>query len=106
MHAYTTYCKDTVALFEGMLISVLKELHVYSKLENFKVLLHLFAGRRQCLGEQLARMELFLYFATLLHRFQFQPPEGVSRLSEGSRFGISLRPEPFKVRAKRRNKDN
>ncbi|KAJ8283590.1 hypothetical protein COCON_G00024400 [Conger conger] len=36
------------------------------------------AGRRACLGESLARMELFLFFTFLLQRFRFTPSPGVS----------------------------
>ncbi|KAJ7989879.1 hypothetical protein DPEC_G00309050 [Dallia pectoralis] len=36
------------------------------------------AGRRTCLGESLARMELFLFFTSLMQHFRFSPPPGVT----------------------------
>ncbi|XP_032398639.1 cytochrome P450 2K1 [Etheostoma spectabile] len=36
------------------------------------------AGHRACPGESLARMELFIFFTTLLQHFRFTPPPGVS----------------------------
>ncbi|KAL8173141.1 UNVERIFIED_CONTAM: hypothetical protein K2H54_040595 [Gekko kuhli] len=36
-------------------------------------------GRRVCAGETLARMELFLFFVSLLQRFTFQPAPGMSK---------------------------
>uniref|UniRef100_A0A3P8T440 Cytochrome P450 2K1-like n=1 Tax=Amphiprion percula TaxID=161767 RepID=A0A3P8T440_AMPPE len=36
------------------------------------------AGRRNCLGESLATMQLFIFLATLLQHFRFTPAPGVS----------------------------
>lgn len=50
-----------------------------------------------CPGEQLARMELFLMFATLLRTFQFQLPEGSQGLRLDYVFGGTLQPHPQKI---------
>lgn len=36
------------------------------------------AGRRVCLGESLAKMELFLFFTSLLQHFRITPPPGLT----------------------------
>uniref|UniRef100_A0A8C9XMZ9 Cytochrome P450 2K1-like n=1 Tax=Sander lucioperca TaxID=283035 RepID=A0A8C9XMZ9_SANLU len=50
------------------------------------------AGRRICLGEGLARMELFIFFTSLLQHFRFTPPPGVSEdeLDLTPRLGFTL----------------
>lgn len=40
-------------------------------------------GKRACAGEPLARMELFLYFVSLLQTFEFVPPDGIIPSLEG-----------------------
>ncbi|XP_048085062.1 cytochrome P450 2K1-like [Alosa alosa] len=57
------------------------------------------AGRRVCLGESLARMELFLFFTTPLLHFHFTPPPGVSEdeLDLTPAVGFTLTPSPHKL---------
>lgn len=62
-------------------------------------LISFFAGRRVCLGESLARMELFLFFTSLLQRFCFTPPPGVSEdeLDLTPVVGFTLTPLPHEL---------
>ncbi|XP_056609426.1 cytochrome P450 2K1-like [Triplophysa dalaica] len=66
------------------------------------------AGRRMCLGEGLARMELFLFFTSLLQHFRFTPPPGVSEdeLDLTPVVGLVLNPSPHKLCAVRRAEQN
>ncbi|XP_064189690.1 cytochrome P450 2J2-like [Anguilla rostrata] len=54
------------------------------------------AGKRVCLGEQLARMELFLFFVFIFQKFSFSPVQGVELNLEGQ-IGATLTPVPFKI---------
>jgi cytochrome P450 len=56
-------------------------------------------GRRVCLGESLARMQLFLYMTCLVQRFEFLPPEGEGPPSTKGILGLTYSPEAFKFRA-------
>ncbi|XP_060128267.1 cytochrome P450 2K6-like isoform X2 [Zootoca vivipara] len=57
------------------------------------------AGRRACLGETLAKMELFLFFTSLLQRFTFQPPPGTSQedLDLTPAVGLTTPPMPHQL---------
>ncbi|KAM6160957.1 LOW QUALITY PROTEIN: cytochrome P450 2B5-like [Erethizon dorsatum] len=55
------------------------------------------AGHRVCPGDQLARMELFLMFATLLRTFRFQLPEGTPGLRLEYVFRGTLQPQPQEI---------
>ncbi|KAJ7345737.1 hypothetical protein JRQ81_001687 [Phrynocephalus forsythii] len=57
------------------------------------------AGRRICVGETLAKMELFLFFTSLLQRFTFQPPPGTSKedLNLTPALGMTTPPTPFNI---------
>ncbi|XP_061830178.1 cytochrome P450 2K1-like [Nerophis lumbriciformis] len=57
------------------------------------------AGRRACLGEGLARMELFIFFTHLLQRFRFTPAPGMSedQLDLTPVVGFTLSPLPHQL---------
>ncbi|XP_064859864.1 cytochrome P450 2U1 [Oncorhynchus nerka] len=54
-------------------------------------------GRRVCMGEQLAKMELFLMFTSLLQAFSFRLPEGLAPPPMHGRFGLTLAPCSYTV---------
>ncbi|KAF5897978.1 cytochrome P450 2F2-like [Clarias magur] len=55
------------------------------------------AGPRVCLGEGLARMELFLFLVTLLHRFEFVWPEDAGEPDFTPVFGLVMSPRPYRM---------
>ncbi|XP_051021581.1 cytochrome P450 2U1 [Acomys russatus] len=59
-------------------------------------------GKRVCMGEQLAKMELFLVFVSLMQSFTFALPEGSEKPSMTGRFGLTLAPHPFNVTVSKR----
>ncbi|XP_056379001.1 cytochrome P450 2C14-like isoform X2 [Hyla sarda] len=55
------------------------------------------AGSRVCLGEQLARSEVFNFFSTLMRSFSFQLPEGVTEVNTKYIYKLTLQPHPFRI---------
>ncbi|XP_074121896.1 cytochrome P450 2J4-like [Sminthopsis crassicaudata] len=65
----------------------------FKKRESF---LPFSVGKRACLGEQLARAELFLFFTSLLQKFTFQPPPN-SQLSLDFQISMAVSPLPYQI---------
>ncbi|RUS78546.1 hypothetical protein EGW08_013689 [Elysia chlorotica] len=55
-------------------------------------------GRRVCLGESLAKMELFLFLGALVQRFRLLPSVPGQLPPQKALFGVTCPPEPFTLR--------
>ena len=49
-----------------------------------------------CMGEQLAKMELFLMFVSLMQSFTFVLPKDSKPILTG-KYGLTLAPHPFNI---------
>eukprot|EP00092_Neocalanus_flemingeri_P065658 GFUD01079879.1.p1 GENE.GFUD01079879.1~~GFUD01079879.1.p1 ORF type:complete len:438 (-),score=100.01 GFUD01079879.1:38-1351(-) len=55
-------------------------------------------GKRQCLGETLAKTEIFIFFTSLIHQYHFLPEVEGEYPSENYSPGLTILPVPFKTR--------
>jgi len=55
-------------------------------------------GKRSCLGEVLARQELFLFLSALIQQFDILPPQGETKVLDKDKVGITWAPAPYEVR--------
>ncbi|KAK5969327.1 Unspecific monooxygenase [Trichostrongylus colubriformis] len=78
------------------------------KLRRIDEFLPFSVGKRQCLGESLAKAELFLIFSNLLKRFDFRPPtteNGISGLSTQRLLGLTVSPPKYDSFVQLRKRD-
>ncbi|XP_072943520.1 cytochrome P450 18a1 [Epargyreus clarus] len=55
-------------------------------------------GRRMCLGDVLARMEMFMFFASMMHQFDVQMAAGDAAPSLEGTVGATIAPQAFRVK--------
>lgn len=54
----------------------------------------IFIGRRRCLGEILAKTNLFMFITKLIQNFEIRVPQG-AQLPDKPQDGITISPSPF-----------
>ncbi|XP_071807128.1 cytochrome P450 2J2-like [Asterias amurensis] len=60
-------------------------------------------GRRMCIGEQLAKTELFIFLTHTLHQFNIEKPADSPPISFKGIMGVTLSPLPYEICATPRN---
>lgn len=55
-------------------------------------------GRRMCLGDVLARMEMFMFFAGIMHQFDIEQGPGDALPSLEGTVGATIAPKAFRVK--------
>ncbi|KAH9489501.1 hypothetical protein Btru_046888 [Bulinus truncatus] len=68
------------------------------QLKNYDELIPFSVGRRACLGESMAKTELFLYLANMLQTFEFLPVDPDHPPPMKYIVGITASPVPYEVR--------
>jgi len=59
-------------------------------------------GKRQCLGETLAKVELYLFFSNIVHQYNIEPENVGVIPTEEYQQGVTLLPKAFKARLSNR----
>ncbi|CAB3398648.1 unnamed protein product [Caenorhabditis bovis] len=75
------------------------------KLRKIDELVPFSVGKRQCLGEGMARMELFLFVANFLNRYHIRPTKEGVPCVDHDQLG-SMHTKPYKIVVERRRRDD
>ncbi|XP_078522650.1 cytochrome P450 2J4-like [Lissotriton helveticus] len=67
------------------------------KFMNKEAFLPFSAGHHVCLGETLARIQLFIFITSLLRGLNIRLPEGVKHVNMDPLFGGTLQPHPYQI---------
>ena len=61
--------------------------------------INIFAGKRSCIGEALAKMELFIFIASIVQKFNITCPPGddMSMKAIDGVFSAIHAPKPFRI---------
>lgn len=55
------------------------------------------AGRRVCVGEAMAKLELFVFISHILYRYEIRAAEAEAKPEVEGTLGVVLRPKPYKI---------
>ena len=83
---------------DGMTFRPERFLNAAGEVRRDEHLIPFSVGKRQCLGETLAKAELFLFFTSLVHQFHFLPEDENNIPSEDYCPGVTILPTPFRAR--------
>ncbi|KAH9489494.1 Cytochrome P450 2C3 [Bulinus truncatus] len=73
-------------------------LHQDGPIKNYDELVPFSVGRRACLGESMAKTELFLYLANMIQKFEFLPVDPDHPPPMKYIVGVTVSPVPYEVR--------
>lgn len=74
-----------------------------SNLRKYDSFLPFSIGKRQCLGESLAKAELFLIFTNLIRSFEFSKESPTTELCLKRVYGLTVSPRPFVCKIRKRH---
>lgn len=109
-HGYTIPARTSIIVYNSAILSdpatfpqpeqfmPERHLHEDGTFKKIDAVIPFSIGRRVCLGEALARMELFLYFTSMLQNFNLQSECAASELNLKPDVGFTCCPYPYNMK--------